>query len=188
MFHLWNELSLENGFNGIYLIAMKTYYGMDSMSELYDSYMDFEPAYTIARDHSWRKWIRDKKSIWRKGRYISKNIFKNILMLDNIYTYRYLTKQAEKRFIQSEKTYAGVFAGWDNTARKDEDGLIVTGCSPVNFGRVLRHIMELSERVGKQFIFINAWNEWSEGAYLEPDEKYGYAYLKVLKKEIERYS
>jgi len=186
MFHMWNELAMENGFNGLYLIAMKTFYGMDKKSELYGGYMDFEPAYTIVRDHSWRKWIRDKKWNLRKGRYISKNIFKNIMLADNVYSYRYLAQQAQKRFAQSEKTYAGVFTGWDNTARKDEDGLIVNGCSPEKFGKALRHMIELSEAKDRQFIFINAWNEWSEGAYLEPDEKYGYSYLKTLKKEIER--
>ena len=37
-------------------------------------------------------------------------------------------------------------------------------------------------------IFINAWNEWSEGTYLEPDEKNGYKYLKAIRKAVKNSS
>ena len=36
----------------------------------------------------------------------------------------------------------------------------------------------------KDYIFMFAWNEWSEGGYLEPDEKYGYDYLKSIKRAL----
>jgi hypothetical protein len=36
----------------------------------------------------------------------------------------------------------------------------------------------------ENFIFFNAWNEWSEGTYLEPDQKYGYQYLEAIKRAL----
>ena len=35
-----------------------------------------------------------------------------------------------------------------------------------------------------RFIFVNAWNEWAEGTYLEPDKKYGYTNINTLSKAI----
>lgn len=187
MFKMWDKLAKENGFSGIYLIAMKTSYGEDEKSDLYDAYMDFEPMYTLAKDCSWRKWVEKERKIRREGYHINKNWFKNILLVNNIFSYNYLVRRAYKRFIcNANKTYAGVFAGWDNTPRKDEDGLIVTGCSPKKFAKALMRAVTLSNKYHKQFLFINAWNEWSEGAYLEPDEKYGFAYLNSIKRIVQR--
>ncbi len=76
-----------------------------------------------------------------------------------------------------------VFVGWDNTARRGEKGIIIHNNYPSLFEkellRVKNKLMKADKNVG--FVFINAWNEWAEGNYLEPDSLNGHAYLQAVK-------
>ena len=74
--------------------------------------------------------------------------------------------------------YPGVITEWDNTPRRSYKGLVYTGASPEKFGRVLK---ELGKKVGDDsFVFLNAWNEWGEGAMIEPTTEKRDLYLKVI--------
>ncbi|HTZ37876.1 MAG TPA: glycoside hydrolase family 99-like domain-containing protein [Stellaceae bacterium] len=78
--------------------------------------------------------------------------------------------------------YRGLFPSWDNTARKRREALIFHNASPGRYEYWLRGLVEYTRQnlVGDQrIIFINAWNEWAEGAHLEPDLKHGSAYLEA---------
>lgn len=72
---------------------------------------------------------------------------------------------------------------WDNTARYGSQALVVHGGTPKMFEDWFGGITEYTRThltVEQQFIFVNAWNEWAEGAHLEPDAQYGYAYLNAI--------
>ena len=59
------------------------------------------------------------------------------------------------------------------------------GSSPSIFQKFMRIIYKRSVNEQKPLIFIFAWNEWGEGAYLEPDNRNMYKYLEVVKKVVE---
>ena len=73
----------------------------------------------------------------------------------------------------------GVCLGWDNEARRPNQGTVIFGSTPMKYGKWLlescRRVQALAP--SEQLIFINAWNEWAEGTHLEPDRHFGYAYL-----------
>ena len=72
--------------------------------------------------------------------------------------------------------------GWDNEARKPGNGTIFADCTPSKYKDWLRKMCAHAKdhkKTEDTVIFINAWNEWSEGTYLEPDRRFGYAYLKA---------
>jgi lipopolysaccharide biosynthesis protein len=76
--------------------------------------------------------------------------------------------------------FRGVMPGWDNTPRRMERATIWADASPEQYGRWLAATVERMRREQppeRQLVFINAWNEWGEGAHLEPDLRHGYRYL-----------
>lgn len=68
----------------------------------------------------------------------------------------------------------GVMPGWDNTARRGTSAYLFLGASPVAFARVLRTRARLPQDPRHEsMVFVNAWNEWAEGATIEPSRRYG---------------
>lgn len=80
-----------------------------------------------------------------------------------------------------------VVPSWDNQARRPGRGLIIHGSSPQKFGAWVDRMIDYSVRnpvYGENIICVNAWNEWAEGAVLEPDVHFGAAYLNELSNAV----
>lgn len=83
--------------------------------------------------------------------------------------------------------HRGSMLGWDNTARRLTDSRIFHGATPYGFRRWIKGILEqerTSDINDESMIFINAWNEWAEGTYLEPDQRWGLSYLRAYKSAV----
>ena len=84
-------------------------------------------------------------------------------------------------------TFLCGFSGYDDTPRRGEGGKVVTEVSPNDFKEYMMQLMAKSAAVGNEYVFINAWNEWGEGMYLEPDQEKGYQMLEAVKQAEEGY-
>lgn len=89
--------------------------------------------------------------------------------------------------VSEQKTYYCAFPGYDDTPRRGEGGHAVSIVNPEHFQKNLEQLMKKSELSGNEFVFINAWNEWAEGMYLEPDEQFGYGYLEAVRDASDSY-
>ena len=84
--------------------------------------------------------------------------------------------------------FPGLFFNWDNSPRKYNRGAWILQNTPENYKAWLADLIQWTHKHNKpdeQFIFVNAWNEWAEGAHLEPDTYYGYAYLQKTREALE---
>lgn len=88
--------------------------------------------------------------------------------------------------------FPSVSPGWDATPRGSLHGgrrirrypwwPVVVGGSPERFREFLTAAMRFSRRSSENALtFIASWNEWSEGHYLEPDERYGTGWLEAVR-------
>ena len=76
---------------------------------------------------------------------------------------------------------------WDNDARRQGTGLCITGSSPAKYEHWLACLGEIARKkpfFGEPIVCVNAWNEWCEGTYLEPDLHYGSAYLNATARAV----
>ena len=81
--------------------------------------------------------------------------------------------------------WRGVCPSWDNTARRPENGAIMRGAAPEDvrdwFVRAGRDTVTRFADPSARLVWINAWNEWAEGAHLEPDRAFGYQWLHAVR-------
>jgi GT2 family glycosyltransferase len=100
-----------------------------------------------------------------------------------IYDYTEVRRYALQQFAstpEQTRLYPGVMPSWDNTARQRTRSTIWVNSSPEAYYEWLAEASRLVRAKSSQsdhLVFINAWNEWAEGCHLEPDDRYGYAWL-----------
>ena len=85
------------------------------------------------------------------------------------------------------KFYRSVMLGWDNSARRKKGWSVWYGFSLQVYYDWLKHTIKYTRETfdkDERFVFVNAWNEWAEGTYLEPDVKSGYASINTTSKAL----
>jgi hypothetical protein len=96
--------------------------------------------------------------------------------------YRNVVNAAMAKTRPSYPWWRCVTPGWDNTSRRGRRATIVHGSTPQRYGDWVRWAAEEARSapdVPAPLLFVNAWNEWSEGCHLEPSLGYGRAYLEA---------
>tara|TARA_B110000438_G_C15803174_1_gene646092 strand:- start:725 stop:1912 length:1188 start_codon:yes stop_codon:yes gene_type:complete len=109
----------------------------------------------------------------------SKNIkYKKINYID---MWQKILLQSKDNTYLGKQIISGAFADWDNTARYGNESTIFEAATPENFSVFMKELFKIvSNQNQSNLIFLNSWNEWGEGAYIEPDSKNKYKYLEAI--------
>lgn len=160
------------GFDGVYLSATNCR-GFNSQKEWkFDSVIEFPP-------HN----LQISKFVQMHNKFYDSNF------IATVYDMAHYIKTKQYIYDSDNNVFKGVFPSWDNTARKAYTGAgVYHGETPELYKQWLSDCIKWTKEnhaKDEQFVFINAWNEWAEGAHLEPDQRYGYAYLQATKEALE---
>ena len=167
----WRDWCRREGIGEIYLMAGRTFGIRDPRPYGFDAAVEFPP------HNGERVEITSHLQLANPD-------FEGIVYDFNAYAEGYTDESKDYPILKT------VCPGWDNEARKPGRGHIFHGANPQNYGawlaRARAQTLSAMARSDDQppFVFINAWNEWAEGAHLEPDRRFGYGYLDATAKVL----
>jgi hypothetical protein len=195
MFDLWRSEAVRRGLPGLYLVAMKQYeFPMPEVLRHFDATMQFQPFEALyspdfpAPGVETRRMFRPLRLLPERMQDMLRSVRYNLFPALTFYDY----EMVWKHMLQVEReggipAFPGAFVDWDNTARYVKRARIFKGASPERFAYWFRRLVEVTATRPdpERIIFMNAWNEWAEGTYLEPDERHGLKYLEAVRDGLE---
>ena len=161
----WRREVAKAGLKGIFLIAVENSWDLDwdATKEGFDAKVLFQPRWN-------RLSLLDRIPI--KGKPDLR-----------VYDYEQAAQILSEPDSASYRRYETVFPTWDNSPRTGDRAFVFHNATPEAYGRWLREAVARvqSEPADHRVVFINAWNEWAEGAHLEPDRRHGHAWLEATR-------
>jgi lipopolysaccharide biosynthesis protein len=169
----WQKMAIGAGLPGLYLVA--------EMSDLLGAGPIFPEPFAAGFDAA----VHVRIPVDTSSTALARMRLLRRLGLPEIYRY------AEQPVLRPPSTserpvFPCVYPGWDNTPRAGRRGLVAHGATPEHFRT---HVHEAVQRVAdhrpdQRLVFIKSWNEWAEGNHMEPDLKWGLAFLEALRDEV----
>jgi len=205
MLSYFNEKAKENGLLGITVVSQySAYITQNKLNEKLINYsICYEPTFTREEFNSQETSTRIKNAFFVSPKYfisrLKLRVRKTISALTKgkyepvareIIDYDGVWQTIIKRKVtnNNKSLIPGAFVNFDSSPRKGKFGVVTKGFTPRKFGYYFEKLLKkTTDEYKKDYIFITAWNEWGEGAYMEPDQKHGYEVLEALQTAIWNY-
>jgi len=181
----WRSLSAKAGLRGVYLLGFSSDPTLKPAEFGFDGVV-LDPHIGIRklRERAEKGWIKLLEN-FRTGIYL-RNLYKQVFNKPTIYSYSDFIDYAPVPLRDDPAQIPCVMPNWDNTPRSMFRGIVLKDSSPRHFKEHLRRTISqiLDRDYDKRIIFLKSWNEWAEGNHVEPDLRFGRAYLDVIKDAI----
>lgn len=167
----WRREVSDMGFPGIYLVATNSFGFQDYEEAGFDALSEFPPHGLIVDN-------------------VSHNLPSLFDHTGWVFPYKDIIENHERQAAKGKVVLPGAMPAWDNSARRPLKGNVFHESTPALFERWLDMNAERAKQnpPGERIVMVNAWNEWAEGAYLEPDRRFGYAYLAACASVVRRHA
>lgn len=129
-----------------------------------------------------------EKNIYKNGREHYDKTSENERFYRNYKCLKFDIQKSYEIALQHERKkeyrFKGTFMNWNNTPRRDSPNIFVNGTYEAFENNLLDIVLEIIKdpNPDNNMIILNAWNEWGEGAMLEPNNIDNYKYLEIIKK------
>ncbi len=187
----WRELAAKSGLKGLYLMGVAFDSSWNPEQNGFDATVLMNPDWLRVQTPLLSPYQVKPSLIFDKiyngfASLSFKKLSKIKYELPLVYSYKEGIKSAFLKEDLGFEIYPSIFANWDNTPRSGMNGRVFLDSTPELFRIHLKEALEKVERKTpeKKLVFVRSWNEWAEGNYLEPDQKFGKAYLEVIKDEV----
>lgn len=175
----WRAICAANGIPEIHLCMAETFGQTDPYQYGFNSAVQFPPHNMLSGLFPQDNQAPEKTTDTIAG------LVENFT--GDIYDYECVVKDQIAKVIPDYKQFPGVMTAWDNSARKNNAAMLFNNATPEAYETWLRAAIDRARDslpVGEQLVFINAWNEWAEGAHLEPDRKNARSYLEATRRAL----
>ena len=189
MITMWQEQARLAGLPGLHIVSMLTAFSDSAPIEKIDidAACEFFPTYAFRPKPLDLFWGGFKLGLHlRVLKRYTPLAKERVIRVD----YDYVWKRILRTNKVAPKQYRGVFVGWDNSPRKGKKGVVMHNATPERYEFWLKKqlVRVCDDEDQESFVFVNAWNEWAEGTYLEPDQTFGMGFLEATRSALESVS
>ena len=195
----WQRLAKENGLKGIYFIAIcnststlqrnadgtlkRVTPNLQSSERVYNDLLNLG----FDGINSFGKSRAEMLCMGKYMRIVKKLLHQYLPFLPtHCINYEKITQHFFAPEDSWQNVYPSIFPQWDRTPRAGNSEGVYINATPTNFKKHIQDALNVikNKDVEHQILFLRSWNEWGEGNYVEPDLKYGHAFLDAIKETI----